>query len=250
MSGGPPTPDPERRPGSARVEFCGEEYQLQPGDVFTIGREGDLVIDANPFLHRRFLQLGTSEGLWWLANVGSQLTVTLSSPVSSVHAWLAPGARIPLVFPTTSLWFTAGPTTYEIGITVEGSPYESVTWGSELPTGSTTTMNMVDFTPEQLRVILALSEPVLLGTNNGTSQIPTSADAAKRLGWTLTKFNRKLDTMCEKLERRGIRGLRGGSDRLAVNRRARLVEIALSTHLVKPEDLALLDPVPEEIPTY
>ena len=238
--------DSDRDPGSARVEFCGEEYLLQPGDVFTIGREGDLVIDANPFLHRRFLQLGTSEGLWWLANVGSQLSVTLASTESSVHAWLDPGARIPLVFPATSLWFTAGPTTYEISITVEGSPYESVTWGSDLGSGGTTTMNMVDFTPEQLRVILALSEPILLGANNGTSQIPTSADAAKRLGWTLTKFNRKLDTMCEKLERRGLRGLRGGSDRLAVNRRARLVEIALSTHLVKPEDLALLDePAPE-----
>jgi hypothetical protein len=223
---------------------------VEPGTVFTIGRDGDLVIDANPFLHRRFLQLGTAEGLWWLANVGSQLTVTLASTGSSVHAWLDPGARIPLVFPSTSLWFTAGPTTYEIGVVLEGSPYEAVSWGSEEGMAGTTTMNMVDFTPEQFRVILALSEPILRGSGNGTSQIPTSADAAKRLGWTLTKFNRKLDAMCEKLERRGLRGLRGGNDRLAVNRRARLVEIALSTHLVKPEDLDLLDQRPTEDSAY
>lgn len=239
-------PDGSMRPvdlsaGPARVEYCGEAYDLDCSRVFTIGREGDLVIDANPFLHRRFLQLGVAESLWWLANVGSQLTVALASSGSSVHAWLAPGARIPLVFPATTLWFTAGPTTYEIDVNLDRSPYEAIEWRSEASSGGTTTMDLVDLTPEQLRVVLALSEPVLQSAGNGSSQIPTSASAAERLGWTLNKFNRKLDTVCEKLDRRGLRGLRGGSDRLAVNRRARLVEFALSTHLVTREDLVLLD---------
>ena len=35
-----------------------------------------------------------------------------------------------------------------------------------------------------------------------------------RLGWTLTKFNRKLDNVCQKLARHGVRGLHGSADRL------------------------------------
>ena len=225
----------------ARVEFCGERYQLVESEVFTIGREGDLRIDSNPFLHRRFLQLKVVDGLWWLANVGSQVAVTVASDGSSFHAWLAPGATLPLVFPSTSLRFTAGPTSYEIEVVLDGAPFESIEWNCEAGTAGTTTMEMVDLTPEQLRLVLALCEPMLLAGRRGMAQVPTSAQAAERLGWTLTKFNRKLDAICEKLDRRGLRGLRGESGRLAVNRRAGLVELALSTQLVVAGDLSLLD---------
>ena len=73
------------------------------------------------------------------------------------------------------------------------------------------------------------------------SSVPTSAQAAKRLGWQLTKFNRKLDNVCDKLDRMGVRGLRGGPGKLASNRRARLVEHAVFSRLVSSEDLPLLD---------
>ena len=75
----------------------------------------------------------------------------------------------------------------------------------------------------------------------GFSAIPSSAAAAKTLGWALTRFNRKLDNVCEKLHRHGVRGLRGGPGKLAVNRRARLVEHAVASRLVVPEQLSLLD---------
>ena len=38
-----------------RVEFCGEWYTVEEGAPFTIGRESDLTIDDNPYLHRTFL---------------------------------------------------------------------------------------------------------------------------------------------------------------------------------------------------
>jgi hypothetical protein len=38
-----------------------------------------------------------------------------------------------------------------------------------------------------------------------------------------------------------VRGLHGGPDRLAVNRRARLVEYALASRMVEKPDLVLLD---------
>ena len=63
----------------------------------------------------------------------------------------------------------------------------------------------------------------------------------RRLGWKVTKFNRKLDNVCQKLADAGTRGLHGGPGKLASNRKARLVEHALSTRLVTEGDLALLD---------
>ena len=66
------------------------------------------------------------------------------------------------------------------------------------------------------------------------------------LGWAITRFNRKLDNVCDKLDKQGVAGLRGGPGKLASNRRTRLVEYAVGTRLVTPEDLALLDlPDPE-----
>ena len=57
----------------------------------------------------------------------------------------------------------------------------------------------------------------------------------------MTTFNRKLDNVCEKLDKLGVDGLRGGRGKLATNRRARLVEYAVATRLVSADDLALLD---------
>ncbi|HHX86438.1 MAG TPA: hypothetical protein GX694_14185, partial [Actinomycetales bacterium] len=68
-----------------------------------------------------------------------------------------------------------------------------------------------------------------------------TADAAARLGWAVTKFNRKLDNVCEKFSRVGVRGLRGSEGNMASNRRARLVEYAVAAGVVTADDLPLLD---------
>jgi hypothetical protein len=99
----------------------------------------------------------------------------------------------------------------------------------------------VSLTPDQKLLIVALCEPFLRRREAGTSQIPSSAAAAERLGWTITRFNRKLDNVCQKLADAGTRGLHGGVGKLATNRKARLVEHALSTKLVTEDDLALVD---------
>jgi len=89
--------------------------------------------------------------------------------------------------------------------------------------------------------MLALAEPVLRREGTGMSELPTSAQAAERLGWTLTRFNRKLDNVCDKLDRIGVPGMRGGSRSHATNRRARLVEHAVAARLVTRDDLPMLD---------
>jgi hypothetical protein len=222
------------------VEFCGEWFRVEEGAEMTIGREADLEIDDdNPFLHRRFLTIVQVESMWWLVNIGSRLSATITDGSGSMQAWLAPGARIPLVFDETKVVFTAGPTTYDLSIHADSPEFERIA-GPDDPVGETT-VGSVQLTASQKLLILALSEPMLTREGTGMSSVPTSAQAAKRLGWQLTKFNRKLDNVCDKLDRLGVRGLRGGPGKLASNRRARLVEHAVFSRLVSRDDLPLLD---------
>lgn len=228
------------QPGVMRVVFSGEVHTVTPGDEFTIGREGDLAVDANHFLHRVFLQLSWSGGMWWLANVGSRLSATVSSAAGAVQSWLSPGARLPLVFDESTVVFSAGPTTYEVSLHLDAAPYGASTRVQESASGEATILP-VSFTGGQKQLLVALAEPMLRREGVSVSELPSSADAAERLGWSISKFNRKLDFVCEKLDRFGVQGLRGGQGRLATNRRARLVEYAVSSQLISRADLPLLD---------
>lgn len=221
------------------LEYCGEWFTPDPDGLFDIGREGDLTIDENPYLHRRFLRIGYQDGIWWLSNVGSLLSATVCDTSGGVQSWLSPGNRIPIVFQSTTIVFTAGPTTYELLAHLSGQQFETATLAA--PETGEQTIGMINFTLSQKQLIVALCEPMLRREGTGFTEIPSTADAARRLGWAVTRFNRKLDNVCDKLDRMGVKGLRGGPKQLATNRRARLVEYAVTTRLVTAEDLPLLD---------
>jgi hypothetical protein len=228
-----------------KVLFCGEEFPVVAGRQLTIGRCGDVEIDDNPFLHRTFLVILEQAGLWWLSNVGSTLTATVADDSGLLQAWLAPGARIPLARTRTLVWFTAGPTTYDFEILVDDPAFSPLAVDAfEQGHFGEMTVGRVSFTPDQKLLMVALCEGSLSRSRPGGSRIPSSAAAAERIGWTLTRFNRKLDNVCQKLADAGTRGLHGGVGSLASNRKARLVEHALSTQLVTASDLVLLDAGP------
>ena len=232
-----PEIDPDR-PDELVLDFSGEVHRIGIDETFVIGRGGDLDIDDNPYLHRRFLVLAREGGLWWIANEGTRLSATLTDGDGLVQSRLAPGARLPLVFRRIILTFSAGPTTYEIDLITAGEDHFSGIDGVHQATGQTT-IGVTPMTKSQLLLVLALSEPVL---RRAAAEIPSSAAAAARLGWPLTKFNRKLDNVCEKLDRVGVRGLRGGrAGGAASNRRTALVEHAVATLMVTAEDLPMLD---------
>lgn len=230
-------PAPDAR--APRIEFCGEWTDVDPVRGLGIGRESDLTIDDNPFLHRTFLRVHAEHGLWWLSNVGGVLSATVSDGSGAVQAWLGPGARLPIVFPSLHVMFSAGSTTYDFTVHTEQDYFDTVPSLDTEP-GSTTRMP-VSLTSSQRLLIVALAEDVLRQSVPGRGAIPSSADAAARLGWPITTFNRKLDNVCDKLDRIGVQGLRGGPGKLATQRRARLVEYAVVTRLVSIDDLALLD---------
>jgi hypothetical protein len=226
----------------AYVDFCGEVHHVPATGVLAVGREADIAVDDNPYLHRRFLELSFHDGMLWLANVGSTITATVADADGLVQSWLSPGARLPVVFGRTAVWFTAGPTTYELEIVVAEPPFVVSGAGDDAP-GGETTMGRVSFTPDQRLLLLALAEDILRRGNRGAGAIPPSAAAAERLGWTSTKFNRKLDNVCEKLAKLGVRGLTSEAGRNASNRRAKLVEYALAARLITVDDLVWLDAV-------
>lgn len=222
-----------------QVNFLDETHQLVEGCAFCIGREGDLVVDDNQFLHRRFLLLREQNGLWTLANVGSQLTATVTDALGCMEAYLSPGAWIPLVFGTTQVKFTAGPTSYSLSIVNTEPPFADVP-SIRVETGDTT-VGAAQLTPDQRRLIVALAEPRLRGDGMASVVLPTNAEAAARLGWPITRFNRKLDNVCLKLSKLGVRGLHGGPTKLASNRRSRLVDYVVATRMVTKSDLILLE---------
>lgn len=228
------------------VDFVGERHRVEEGQWLTIGRDADVSVDDNLYLHRRFLQVGCVDGLAWIVNVGEQLSATVADGDGRVQAWLAPGARLPIVFEDTIVRFTAGPTSYELSVHVEAAPF-----AAPLPMSSDsgdTTIGVVPLTADQRLLIVALAEPLLLQHGRGSAAVPSSAEAAARLGWALTKFNRKLDNVCQKLTKAGVRGLHGSPGDLASNRRARLVDYAVATRLVTHGDLANLDAVASTVP--
>ena len=230
------------------VDFAGEVTELEPGSTFTIGREGDLSLDDNPYLHRTFLVIAFHDGLWWVHNQGSRLAAGLTDVDGLMRTTLAPGARLPIVFGRTSLTFSAGTTSYELLLECDRAAYLP----SRAVAGGTldgdTTIAPTSFTESQLLVVLALAEPVLRRVGTGSSSVPTAVEAARRLGWAQTRFNRKLDNVCDKLDRAGVTGLRGTGSTSASNRRLRLVEYAVSSLLITAADLRLLDATPADLP--
>lgn len=228
---------------SLRVEYCGEWHSVEPGDRFTIGRAADLSVDDNPYLHRHFLEIRCESGVWLLANVGKQLSATVGDEQSQLVAHVAPGGVVPLVVARTRVRFGAGPTTYEVLLVLPDAPF--VTPDGSVPRDddglSTTTRSPAVLTADQRTVVLALAEHALGRTGSGPSALPTSADAARRVGWSERKFNKKLDQVCQKLAKAGVRGLHGGPGDIAANRRARLVEYCLTSRIVTEADLPELD---------
>lgn len=229
------------------VDFCGEQFPIETGGTVTIGRDADVVIDDdNPYLHRRFLSVSESGGIVWLENIGNRLSATMADDLGLVQSWLSPGSRVPVVFPDSVVYFTAGPTTYDFEIKLSDPPLAPTVGAG--PSAAETTVGRISFTFDQMLLCLALAEQVLTRGPRARAQIPASSAAAARLGWTITKFNRKLDNVCEKLARTGVRGLTSDGGRPASDRRSRLVEYVVASRLITPADLVNLDAPPQPRP--
>jgi hypothetical protein len=225
------------------VDFAGEERVLQPGDELTFGRAGDLVIDENRYLHRVLGRFSWSRGMWWLTNLGSSIPLTVSDVAGPSFSRIAPGSSFAISFESCVVLFEAGGCNYELVLDLaDGGPDTTVFEADEVPDWSdevTTTASSLPLSREQRLLLIALAEAQLRDPAAG-SELPTNRQISSRLGWTITKYNRKLDGLCTKFAAAGVSGLRGTSDALARDRRLRLVDHAINAGVVTADDLVLL----------
>lgn len=235
--------------GRLVIEFCGEAHELSPGDELSFGRAGDLVLDENPYLHRVVGRVSHRGGSWWLHNAGRTVAVTVHDLVGSSTATVGPGAGLSLVWRRFRLAFRAGPVPYELeGVLEDLDRLEDVFGGPVAGSAATLDWGRVDLNDDQRLLLVAMCEHRLLHPWDRGAPPPANRVSARRLGWTLSKFNRKLDHLCEKLARAGVAGVHGDLGLLAADRRSRLVEHAVEVGLVTAADLPLLEVPPEARP--
>lgn len=228
------------QPGSSQLylEFCGNEYTLDPSQSLTFGRSADLVIDDNPYMHRVVGRFHNAGGVWWLRNRSKRQLLELRDVTGPSSVVLAPGRSSSVLYGEFACSFRAGPAHYEITGALESHEWEKDMFGGDLADAvETIDWGYVELNEDQRMLLLVLCEQYLVDPRAADAPVIPNRVAANRLGWPITKFNRKLDHLCEKLQRAGVAGLRGGLGGNAVDRRRRLVEHALGASLVNSSDL-------------
>lgn len=230
------------RSGRLYLEFCGEDVSVEQDDELTFGRSADLVIDDNPYLHRVVGRFVARQGVWWLENLGRTVTLSLRSLDTLSTSTLGPGAGCALNHGEFSCSFSAGPTRYELLGSLEGYEWATDLLGADGVAGTRTLdWGRVELNDDQRLLLAAMCEERLLHPFDPEGPIPSNRQRATRLGWTINKFNRKLDHLCEKLGRAGVPDVHGGLGANAVDRRRRVVDHAITSGLVTLDDLRLLD---------
>lgn len=238
---------------SLTIEFVGERHDIETGP-FVIGSRAHLNLDVASAVPERLLELWTSDGVWLLRQLERGPRVSLHG--GGWRADVSAVAAVPLVLAEHRIVIDAPPSSYEVELRM-GRPLFVPAPGDDvrviddephvIPSGMSALGGEevapldVGLNREQRVLLTALAAPVLRGGAGALSDIPSSVEAAHLLGWPVTKFNRKLDTVCAKLAKAGITGLHGGADRPALNRRTRLVQVVVAHGVVSGADLALLN---------
>ena len=251
------------RPADLHVVFCGERTAVDRSQPFSIGASATLDLDVASSLPARLLEVRHDGGLWLVEQTAPGAAVVLTDPDRMLDAVLRPGRPVPLILERHVLHISARGC-YEVELHLTDAPFAVRRPADRTPAtavaarvdpsvapvtpvgpvatrafrpSSVTPPAGVRLTREQRQLLAVLAAPVLERGDRGLSEIPSSAAAAGALGWPVTKFNRKLDTVCGRLTAAGFDGLHGGADRPALNRRTRLVQVAVTAGLVGPDDL-------------
>jgi hypothetical protein len=231
--------------GHLYVDFCGEQHKLAEGEELTFGRQARLEIDENPYMHRVLGRFAWRDGYWWLDNVGRSIVLNLHDRESAANSTVAPGHTAAVTYADGAVSFVAGRSRYEIDTALEDAvdPVEA----SENPDAGERTLDfgVVDLNEDQRLLLLDLASERLRDPTLPDPPIRPKAESAKRLGWSVSKYNRKLDHLCVKFAKAGITGLQGDSGASASDRRRRLLEHVLAVKLVTADELTLLGPLSE-----
>lgn len=222
------------------LDLDGEERSVAEGTSITFGRDAELVVDAdNRYLHRVLGCFVSYGEIWFLQNLGRFIPLRVDDAGSASFVQIEPGDQAPVGFEEFVVRFRAGTVDYRItGAMSEPTPLEL----GLVPASDTAEFGLASLNAEQRLLVLALGEGRLRGQPDWVVRMPANREVAARLGWTITKFNRKLDHLCRRLAESGVEGAFGDAGDLATNRRQVLVEHAVARRLVTAADLADLPP--------
>jgi hypothetical protein len=231
--------------GELTVDLAGDVRTVAQDEALTFGRAADLVVDeANRYLHRVLGRFSWHSGWWWLENLGGQIDLEVVGDDGTLARLAARRAEGPAAAaPLTGhhlVRFEAGGLRYELDVQASGGAAPVAGPAEELPGETTSRFGWVALTDDERLLVTALAEPLLRDPTAGPDDLVPNRALAARLGWSITKFNRKLDYLCTRLTRSGVRGLQGERGGEATNRRWHLVEHAVATQLVSAADLCLL----------
>ncbi len=228
--------------GELEIDFVGEVHVLRSDDVLTFGRNGDIVVDDNAYLHRHVGRFFSRAGMWWIANIGANIDLNVIDSDGPSRAKVAPGTELAIPFGAFLVRFEAGSLKYELeGTCRRVSKDESSMTVDELDGTVTLDFGVAVLNEEQRLLLTSLAEQILRNPHQTFSSLPANQEVASALGWTITKFNRKLDYLCRKFDGLGVPGLAGDMSGSAQQRRQRLVTHVLRAGLISERDLDALD---------
>ncbi len=142
------------------VRFLGEIYH--PARDLTFGRDAELALDDNSYLHRQAGRFRRRESTWWLENLGRRLRLTMVSADGSLID-LQPGGSSPLLGRTGEVSLTAGPTRYQIEYQLAQAQHNWDDTGQFKLLGSDTMTYGTILTPRELDFVVVMAQGRLTG---------------------------------------------------------------------------------------
>lgn len=186
------------RPSGLAVDFCGEIYR--PTTELVFGRDADLVLDDNSFLHRRAGRFQLRGETWWLQNLGSRLRLTLVSSDGSVLD-LRPGSANPLLGRAGAVSLHAGPVRYQMDYQLHLEP-PGVDDGGRLRQQGADTMTFGPMlTPRELDFVVVLARGRLTGR---LGPLPSHGEIAEIWGVSAKTVDNTLQRLRTKLRKSEI----------------------------------------------
>lgn len=226
-------------------------YDLEAGATLAFGRDVDadgatLHLADDPRIHRRCGHLEVTSTGWNLANDGRWLHLTVRSLDHPGHDELLPGDRRPIAWRRVRV---------EVPIGSIGAGFEVLRWGASERSANHTVATSGQFTAQAMRVnrsagyfraLVALCEERL--RDPSCTIVPSDAEVARRLNAldaedrfvSVKAIERRFDYVREALGLKGSDGI-GGAGHERRDARRRLVDVAVGTGTVTPQDLAVLD---------
>ncbi len=193
--------------GALFVDFCGEERAVAPEGSSPSGAPAGSRSTTTPTCTACSGDSPneTACGGSTTSAVGFRCSCAAANRPSS--ALIAPGTSVALTHGEFVLTFSAGPTNYELLGALETDEWAIDLLGPDGLAGARTLeWGRVELNDDQRLLLLAMCERRLVDPGAVDGPILANRQGAARLGWSLPKFNRKLDHLCEKLHRAGVAG--------------------------------------------